>query len=696
MTLKIGESSQFLTNRTNISNTPERVLVTLSGVNASHEEEASALLKALGFTQADLDAFKEKYGKVLKKFFADEFAKQPSRVTRDASSKPGFQAYIGINSRNYKLLTAFIAERRGTKTDHLKNQPNETATEKRIYDNSTLQAKKLRDLAEKAGVQTTSIGNPNRLDELRHFSVTIPNGTKTSDADVVLTALIEREFGDRITFAENRNQILNIAKQSGVTTKNISINGNRAEFDLTLEDTLKLKIAYNHIKDGLNRADAARLDVVNNNMFSQFVAGMFEGAKDSVAGTANIILDPVGTAKALWQVIGSPIETYNALYAELEKSWDKFQAADYVERSRMMGHLVGSVVTGIILGKGAGELGNILKATKTGAAIIEKAEKLKSAAVVKITEQFSDEAAALAKQRFSQRLKELGLSPNSFTNLAADPELWAQIGKIAGNKLKNGAIKFSNFSKQMIDEVGEKVKPHLEKLYREQLVELNLSDKADEIGIAKSKLSKLSDAELKANLDPTIRKGETLTQAKQRIKSAEQERYLRGYISSAESLGENPNKFNISRNDLNYITGYNAHTDIRHSPKITLEKSSAPSGTRTIEGRIYGDPPWSKAENFSYKWLDESTMNRTINEYLEKNWEQIRWELATKQRIDIRFDAGKAIGEGYFNKNIGTNNPPQAVYSKTSYVRIFIRLDQNEPMKPVIITAHPLGKGEIK
>ncbi|NJM54181.1 MAG: HNH endonuclease [Blastocatellia bacterium] len=300
-----------------------------------------------------------------------------------------------------------------------------------------------------------------------------------------MAALIEREFGDRIPFAENRNQILNIAKQSGVAPKNISINGNRAEFDLTLEDTLKLKIAYNHIKDGLNRADAARLDVVNNNMFSQFVAGMFEGAKDSVAGTANIILDPVGTAKALWQVIGSPIETYNALYAELEKSWDKFQAADYVERSRMMGHLVGSVVAGILIGKGAGELGSILAKTKTGAALMEKANLLKSAAVLKIAEKFSDSAANLARKRLVSSLVGIGANAPLPATVVKD------LGIVAGNKLKNGAVSFADFAKRMVDEFGEIVKPHLEKIYREKLIELGLTNEIDEIGIKNIKLDSM-------------------------------------------------------------------------------------------------------------------------------------------------------------------------------------------------------------
>lgn len=56
---------------------------------------------------------------------------------------------------------------------------------------------------------------------------------------------------------------------------------------------------------------------------------------------------------------------------------------------------------------------------------------------------------------------------------------------VAGNKLKNGAVKFADFSKQMVNEFGDKVKPHLEKMYREKMTELRLSNKIDEVGIKK-------------------------------------------------------------------------------------------------------------------------------------------------------------------------------------------------------------------
>ena len=472
MNLKISDSSQFSTNHTKLSNNPEKILVTLSSVKASSQEEAEALLKAIGFTQSDIEAFKNKYGVDLKTRFADEFSGKPSRITKDTSSKPGFQAYIGISSRNYKLLTGFLAERRGTTKNKL---PVETAEGKKIYDNTALQALKLKKLADKAHIETTSVGTPRRLDELRHFSVLIAPGTKAAETDKVLSALIDKTFGDRIEFAQNRETIRQIAKMSGVELKNVKINGNRAEFDLTLGDTLKLRVAYNKVQDDLNRAEAIYRDTVDNNTFSQFAAGVFEGASDSIAGTANILIDPVGTAQALWQVIGNPSETFNALYKELEDTSEKFKAADHVERSRMIGKLLGSVITGILIGKGAGELGALLKGTKTGAALMEKAEKLKVLTTAKIGEAFSDEAAQLAKQKFANRLKELNLSPNSITNIAADPELWTRASQIAGNTVSKGYTKFADFSVQVKKALGNIGESAMEKLYRESLVSLDLN-----------------------------------------------------------------------------------------------------------------------------------------------------------------------------------------------------------------------------
>lgn len=651
MTSKISDTnslSSLFTNQNNFANTPERVLVTLSGVNASSDEEAEALLKALGFTKADLDAYKEKYGKDLKKFFADEFASKTSRITKDASSKPGFQAYIGINRQNYKFLTGFIAERRTAARKNIPpdNSTNGGAAEKRVYDNSALQAKKLRDLAEKAGIETTSVGQANRLDERRHFSVSVPSGTKNSDADTVLAALIEKEFGDRITFAENRDQILNIAKQSGVAPKNISVSGNRAEFDLTLEDTLKLKIAYNFIQDGLNRADAARLDFANNNMFSQFVAGMFEGAKDSVVGTAEIILDPVSTAKALWQVVGSPVETFNALYGELEKSWDKFKNADYIERSRMIGHLVGSVVTGILIGKGAGELGNILKATKTGAALIEKANLLKSAAVIKVAEKFTDEAASLAKSNFFKRLETLGVRPNNFTNIAFDPELWASASKVAGNLIGKGYAKFGDFAAQIRKELGNLSDEVVGKLYREQIISLDLSKGKQIISSSGKAIDEATVKEAKEKVFDLVKNNKSveLDNYLEQIKNKYGTDFLKelketrtGYVENLYETGRR----NIDVHDL--FGGHNREQHIGRSENW-------------LRNRLDTDPSL-KDTKYASSFRNEEVANRVLGKFVKQYEKELETFLKTpnKGKLEIVFETGEpSLGLGVKRGKSGT------------------------------------------
>ena len=230
-----------------------------------------------------------------------------------------------------------------------------------------------------------------------------------------------------------------------------------------------------------------------------------------------------------------------------------------------------------------------------------------------------------------------------------------------------------------------------EELYRTKAAEANV--KPSEIEIAKAKLTTRTEAELKTNLDPTVRAGETPKQAQERVKVAQEEKITRGRLQVFDGLGSTPPKVKIAENDQVYGDQFNAHTIEKHGALVEMKRSSAPAGTRTIEGRIYGDAPWGRAENFSYKWLDDTTMNKTINEYMEKNWDAIRWDLASNRVHEGTFDAGKAIGEGFYNSGQMGTGARQAVYHKTSIARVLITLDQIE-MTPIIITAYPTGKGQ--
>jgi hypothetical protein len=84
------------------------------------------------------------------------------------------------------------------------------------------------------------------------------------------------------------------------------------------------------------------------------------------------------------------------------------------------------------------------------------------------------------------------LATTVYSGIPADAML--DMAVVAGNKIGKGAVKFGEFSTQMVEKFGEKVKPYIEKLYREQMIELNLGDKIDEVGIKSTNINKLSKA----------------------------------------------------------------------------------------------------------------------------------------------------------------------------------------------------------
>ena len=274
------------------------------------------------------------------------------------------------------------------------------------------------------------------------------------------------------------------------------------------------------------------------------------------------------------------------------------------------------------------------------------------------------------------------------------------IGTKAAYHLEAGAKGFKEFVTAMRPElakVGRQASlAEYEQLYRTKTAELH--QPTSEVEIAKAKLTTRTDAQLKADFDPTIRKGETINQAEQRVIGSKREIEIRGKLAMIESLGETPRRLNVSENDLNYAPFENAHTEERHAASVALWQTNAPAGTRTVEGRLFGDQPWGTRQqtNFSYKWLDDSTMNRTINEYMQKNWNQIREDLVfnDKHRHEAVFDAGKSIGEGFYNKNQMGMGSVDPVYHQTSKVKIVITLDQIEPLTPIIVTSYPAGGGK--
>lgn len=153
-----------------------------------------------------------------------------------------------------------------------------------------------------------------------------------------------------------------------------------------------------------------------------------------------------------------------------------------------------------------------------------------------------------------------------------------------------------------------------------------------------------------------------------------------------EQLGADPPKIDVALNDAAHS---GAHTLERHSPDIPLRQQP---GVQTIEGRIYGDHGWTQPENQSFKWDNPSVMTREINDYVERNWETIRSDLATDSVHEGRYKADRRVGEGFLNGGMYGFGPRHADYVPTSLVRLRIRLVPGaDPAQPFLVSAFPAG-----
>jgi hypothetical protein len=156
---------------------------------------------------------------------------------------------------------------------------------------------------------------------------------------------------------------------------------------------------------------------------------------------------------------------------------------------------------------------------------------------------------------------------------------------------------------------------------------------------------------------------------------------MRRYVE----LGDAPPYLDLAINDAVY-GGHGAHTIDRHGPAITLRRVS---GTKTIEGRIYGDAPWSSAVTRSYQWLDLPTADRVVNAYVRRHWQLIRADLAGQGFHQGDADAGRRIGRGFFSSGrSGTGR--RAQYDETSTFMVRLRLaPEPETPEPYVVTAFP-------
>ncbi len=183
-----------------------------------------------------------------------------------------------------------------------------------------------------------------------------------------------------------------------------------------------------------------------------------------------------------------------------------------------------------------------------------------------------------------------------------------------------------------------------------------------------------SELQLQKDLKPQVRTSETPAQLQQRVDLAQRELTVRQKIAG---LGTKPWRPNLVENDAQTA----GHSVDRHGWQLTLPD---------LKDRITGVGRWTKQESYSYKWTDETTANRVIQEHIRVNWDVIRRALAETGLYEGKpFNTSSRVGEGYYNKNVTLGGPRIPVYGETSWARVRIAL--NSDGKPYIITTFPVG-----
>ncbi len=306
-----------------------------------------------------------------------------------------------------------------------------------------------------------------------------------TDGTRILTKFAEDQYKSGNLYGKNYLRIAEMSDGQGVKPKITKVTrvGDKysVEFELTPLDRAKIHENYKIVQAQVNEIDKIVAQINRDNPVSQFILGAVNGFKDNLVGTAEMIAHPLETLNAIKEVAVALSNLSGDDIAKITKQLENKIKETVTTKDGInsipygAGYAAGVIAAEIVLGKGTGAALEALEGIGAIKKLLTTVKDFKEIAKVKIAAPFTDEAAAVAKQKFFQRAKELGFSPNNITNIMADPELWARASQIAGNAISKGYTKFTDFSKQITKELGEIAKPQLEKLYRESLISLDLS-----------------------------------------------------------------------------------------------------------------------------------------------------------------------------------------------------------------------------
>lgn len=179
------------------------------------------------------------------------------------------------------------------------------ARRQEVFDSAAYERRRMEELLRNAQILPSSFGTPSRLRDLRHISVNLLNTDDYSGEDLALLSYIQKTYGYEQSglYGDKVREILALAKARGVRVENLGVQGGRAEFDLSVENLLKL----HHVFIGVREKFTADMEVVNSTVanlaHNRFAKGVFEGAWDTLKENWQMISDPVGTLRGIKEAV---------------------------------------------------------------------------------------------------------------------------------------------------------------------------------------------------------------------------------------------------------------------------------------------------------------------------------------------------------------------------------------------------------
>jgi hypothetical protein len=479
---------------------PKTVTTTIKKNETPMSDEHFSLMKAA--KQAGLPTNEQKK-------FADANADGKMSWTKGNDPTPNDDATVKADDYKKLVGTKSSYKLGEQETANLKQQVKEyVAKGGKLYSNQEVINNPNQAIAGKNGIATPNANTPNvgetssiiplGNEPKTRFSVLLNNDGKPITNERILTQFVQDRYQGGNLWGENYNQIANMSIAQGAKADNVNIKGNVGNktavyFDVSVKDQVKINENYKIVQSQVNEVEKIKAEIDRNNPVSQFILGAVDGVKDNLVGTATMIAHPLETLGAIKDVVvalGSLTadDVSNITKAVKSKIKDTFTTRDGINSIPYgAGYAVGMIATDIVIGKGVGIALEAVKEIPAIKNLLTKLGDLKSLATAKVAEKFSDEAASLAGERARK-----ALATTVYSGIPVD--VLADMAVVAGNKISKGAVKFGEFSTQMVEKFGEKVKPYIEKLYREQMIELNLADKIDEVGIKSTNINKLSKA----------------------------------------------------------------------------------------------------------------------------------------------------------------------------------------------------------